>query len=177
MSGMARRAAALDDRRAKRDITAPAVALARSPRVVSVSIARDATRDFPASAISIEQTRRLIMKKSRLILGCLAVVATLALAVGCMWPDYSLDFNAGPIDNYSTYSDIPYTISNTGSFDVSNVYITINVELSTGGTSSSTFSVGDVPAYGSTYLTFRFYHSAGVTVAEPRITNLSWDQN
>jgi hypothetical protein len=174
---MTRQARALDDRRRKRDIPAPPVALARSPRVAYVSIARDATRGFPASAISIEQTRRLIMKKSRLILGCLAVVATLMLAVGCMWPDYSLNFNAGTIDNHETYSDIPYTVSNTGSFDVSNVYITINVELSTGGTSSSTFSVGDVPAYGSSYLTFRFYHSSNVTVAEPRITNLSWDQN
>jgi|WetSurMetagenome_2_1015567.scaffolds.fasta_scaffold567299_1 hypothetical protein len=117
------------------------------------------------------------MKKSRLILGCLAVVATLMLAVGCMWPDYSLDFTVGAINNQDTYSDIPYTVSNTGSYDVSNVYLTISVELSSGGLSSGRFSIGDIPAYGATYVTVRFYHADKVTIAEPRITNIAWDQN
>jgi hypothetical protein len=174
---MTRRAPALDERRAKRDILAPPVAFARAPRVLSVSIARDAPREFSANAISIEQTRRFCMKKSRLILGCLAVVATLVLAVGCMWPDYSLDFNVEGIDNQAAYSDIDYTITNNGSYDVSNVYLTIEVEVSSGGTSSGRFSIGDISAYGSRYVTVRFYHSSGVTVAEPRITNIAWDQN
>jgi hypothetical protein len=116
------------------------------------------------------------MKKSRLILGCLAVVATLALAVGCMWPDYGLSFEVGTISQQSSYSDVPYTIYNSGTKDISNLYLNIDVELSSGGSDSEWLYVGSVATGQTVYATVRFNHAPSVTVAEPRIIDMTWDQ-
>jgi hypothetical protein len=86
------------------------------------------------------------MKKSRLMLGCLAIVATLTLAVGCMWPDYQLDYTVTTTNPTTNSVQVNYSIYNASYNSLSNVMVKINIDAWTVANNHYTTTVW-TPAY------------------------------
>jgi len=124
------------------------------------------------------------MKKTRLLLGCLAVLAILAGMTGCMLPDYQLttDVTVTDADNTTgTYATITYNLTNTGSKSLDNVQVGIEIYRSTSvGYVYDTlgpFSIGT----GSTTtgsVTYNFTAApSGSYSFEVYVTSVGWDDN
>jgi hypothetical protein len=126
------------------------------------------------------------MKKSRLFLGCMAVVAVAIAAASCSMPDYQLSTNVTASVS-SQYADISYVFTNTGTKDLTNVqvYVTVTPYLATGGQGSPvtgillgpfSISVGsNVNSLKSVYLGPSPTYANGV--ADVSITSVGWDDN
>jgi hypothetical protein len=115
------------------------------------------------------------MRKTRLILGCLAVVAILAGLTGCMLPDYQLNTDVTVTDTgHAGYSIITYNFTNVGNKDLTNVQIGIEVDR-----------VGFSPQYdtlgpfninrGDTTTGTRTYYWSLVGADYVYITSVGWD--
>jgi hypothetical protein len=123
------------------------------------------------------------MNKRRLILACLVVFAVLAGMTGCMLPDFGLSFDVIGITEGpgNTYSIVSYSVTNTGSKTVSSLSLNIDVvylnsSLVQVGSDSKWMTVGTVGAGATTTASVTFYHTTGWTTAEPRVIDMTWDQ-
>lgn len=72
------------------------------------------------------------MKKTKMILACLAVAVALGGLTGCMLPDYQLDMDVTITTSsggagINDYADVSYYFRNRGNKDLRNVQITIEV--------------------------------------------------
>jgi hypothetical protein len=127
------------------------------------------------------------MRKTRLILGCLAVVAILAGLTGCMLPDYQLTTDVGltglsggavlATDSVT----VTYDFKNVGTKDLSNVQVGIEVwRIDGGGVASSTtyvlgpFSIGTGSTNSGT-VNFSWLNDGDNSSFDVFITSVGWD--
>jgi hypothetical protein len=117
------------------------------------------------------------MRKTRLILGCLAVVAILAGLTGCMLPDYQL--NTDVTITYTgdpAYSTVTYNLTNVGNKDLTNVQIGIEVDRVGYAPQYDTLGPFSINRGNTTTGTKNYYW--GVTGADfVYITSVGWDSD
>lgn len=116
------------------------------------------------------------MKKSRLILAFMAVVATLTLATGCMFPDYGIEFDYGTVsinDPSPGYTTVDCVLHNVSVNDLTNVSITMEITAGTRKTATSE----SVSIRSGAYRTVScvFYTGGTAITGEPRVIDVYWD--
>ncbi len=130
------------------------------------------------------------MKKTKMILACLAIAVALGGLTGCMFPDYQLDMDVyatdqtpGTVGNDS--ARVGYTLRNVGSRDLTNVQITAELwRIDPSGPTASirevnlgpfTIDVGDTVT-GSSALEY-WTNDGEVSEFEAYIISVGWDAN
>jgi len=128
------------------------------------------------------------MKKTKLILACLAIAVALGGLTGCMFPDYQLDMDVyatsmtgGSVATYDS-ARVGYTLRNVGSRDLTNVQITAELwrNRSTGGSDIEEVSLGafsiDVgeTITGSSAL-YEWLNDGGDSNFDAYIISVGWD--
>jgi hypothetical protein len=128
------------------------------------------------------------MKKSRLFLGCMAVVALALASASCTMPDYQLstDVYVSSVSNSfgSQYATVYYSFNNIGSKDLKNVQVEVTVTPSNGSVLGPTtaayllgpFTINTGSTVSGSYSTY--IGSAGAYAwASASIVSVGWDND
>lgn len=115
------------------------------------------------------------MKKTRVILACLALALAFGGLTGCMLPDYQLDMDVTITTVESTYSIVSYTLTNVGSRDLSNVQLEIEVYRTGVGVQLGHLGPFNIRTGNSTTGSVTYSWSEAGTGDEVIITSVGWD--